>query len=74
MEPVIREILNEILLRLNAENPSVYYLSASDIAVVIYDWIQKHDEWDSEKRAKVKSLTSEDIRYILSFEEQRESP
>ena len=68
-----QKILNEILLDLSVKEPSLYYLSTTEISGAIVNYI-KGCNMPKEKMDKVKDLSQEDIQYLLSFDETRTEP
>lgn len=69
-----QKVINEILLRMNSNNPSIYYLSTSDIAALMIDWIKNDHTMPKAKKDLLKDLSQEEIQYLLSFDEHRVDP
>lgn len=67
MDSAKRKIINEILLRLNAQDPQTYYLSATDTASLILEYINGANDLPKDKLRLVQDMSQEEIRYALSF-------
>lgn len=67
MDTAKRKIINEILLKLNAQDPQTYYLSATDTASIIRDYVSGPNDLPKDKLKLVQDMSQEEIRYALSF-------
>lgn len=62
-----RQILNEIISQLNQSNPSFYYLSTSEIAYEIEQYIQNGENLNRDEIDILDGLDRSKIQMILSL-------
>ena len=62
-----RQLLNVIVVRLNELNPSFYYLSTSEVAYEIEQYVQQAKELTRNEIELLSGLSRNDIQMILSL-------
>ncbi len=62
-----RKLLKELLSQMSKQHPDFYYLSTSDIAVLMLEYIDQHAQLNAEQRGLLKGLSHHDIQIILSL-------
>lgn len=62
-----KELLNNIVARLNESHPSFYYLSTIEIAAEIKKYILESGNLSHDDSELMKGLSREDIQILLSF-------
>ena len=62
-----RQLLNAIVVRLNELNPSFYYLSTSEVAYEIEQYVQQTKELTRDEIELLNGLSRNDIQMILSL-------
>ena len=62
-----RQLLNVIVVRLNELNPSFYYLSTSEVAYEIEQYVQQAKELTRDEIELLSGLSRNDIQMILSL-------
>lgn len=62
-----KKLLADIIAKLNESHPSFYYLSTSEIAYEIEQYIQRGDGLNRDELEALKSLKRNDIQMILSL-------
>lgn len=62
-----KEIINELVMLLSQDDPSLYYVDSDFIARLVYDYIHKENRLNAHKKDKVKELSVDDIRIKLSY-------
>lgn len=62
-----KELINLVLAKLHTENPSFYYLSATDIAHEIIRYIKEPGVVSMEEMQLLQNLSQRDIQLILGL-------
>ena len=62
-----RKLIQDLLPRLAKEDPNLYYLSTSEIAIKLVEFIEQARSVRQEEKALLKGLSHQDIQMILSL-------
>jgi hypothetical protein len=62
-----KELINLLLAKLHSENPSFYYLSATEVAHEILRYIEEPGVVTKEEMLLLQSLSQRDVQLILGL-------